>query len=262
MSSLKQNCACLGLYTEHMGKVQHIRRLNGLSLGTPEAPSSNLTEEQKANVKKCVAAYIKVADEVVLLAPRIIKYTVLFGLLTGSGVGYGVGKLVKTNNNPSGLKTALTVLGSNFVNTPIAVGLGATVAANSITTVGEIAELKDLETECDKLSVHVKNEITRIKNLPTDERNAALTELGLSEAEIKKVNGLLEQVVSELASAVKLALVVVLTRSSALAYHGYKRSGGLSALGFFLFGGAGGLGVALSQGFAKPISSVEQITKK
>ena len=242
-----------------MGKVQNIRRLNGMSLGQTPTP---LTDEQKANVKKCVAAYIKVADEVVLFVPRMLKYTSIIGIFTGAGVGYGIGKLVKTNTNPSGLKTSLTILGSDILNAPLAVGLGATAADKSITTVEEIAEIKELKTECDKLSSEVEAEKARIESLPDAERKAALTELGLTEAEIKKVDDLLGQVISETASALLLAGVITLTRSSALAYHGYKRSGGLSALGFFLFGGAGGLGVALSQGFAKPLSSVETFDKK
>jgi len=148
----------------------------------------------------------------------------------------------------------MTVIGGGIVTVPASAAIGASIAIKSTPT--DLWEAKELQGECEKFKTEIETEFKRLQKLPKEDRKKVLEELGLTEADIKTFEGVVENSAKDMISALTMLIAIALTVGVANAYHGYKRSGGLSALGFFLSGSTG-LGVALAQGYGKPISSVE-----
>lgn len=253
MSNLESCVKKVGLYVDHMGQVSKIKKLGT----TP--PASELTTEQKAKVDECIKGMLEAGEFAVSTLGSLIKHITLVDLVVAPTVGFGLGKVVNTNKNPSKLKTSLTVIGSSLVSAPISVAGGTALTVNN--TISDAKKLQELETTCKEVEALVEAELDRLSKLTAKERETALTELGLNSEQVKAYENAIQKAVDEAINAISLYLGIGLTVSAVSAYHGYKRSGGLGALGFFLAGKTG-LGVALAQGFAKPVHSVETITKK
>lgn len=226
----------LSLYADHLSFYAshfHGARLHGLE--------ADLKDPQ---VLACFRAIVEntpyYVDAVVSAAEDAAIYTPLWGVASGAVVA----SALDTNKDPSAEKTSIAVLlgwilqgGINSDYAPPLFGskhlftLADTCRLN-------LRQMYEIEREADTLS--------------EAQRDALAKTLNVTPAQLSTFFSDVKAATTEAISSLKLALATSLVISALGAYHGYQRSGGLSALGFALSGSAG-LGVALRQGFAKPL---------
>lgn len=160
------------------------------------------------------------------------------------GFGYGAGSLIDTNSDPSALKTAATAIGAQLTS-DIATGASAMLVFKH----SKLYELiKDINVKTEDVSKFRRE----FNSLTKDDRKAILAAIGVNDEEADKYFKVMTDALKSILQTAIIYAGVAVSLSVASGYHGYKRSGALSALGFFLLGGTG-VGLGLAQGFAKPI---------
>jgi hypothetical protein len=224
--SLQHKANMLGLYVEHFG---------------------GLLEDVKSDpqVAKCLGSIIASTPIYTDAVVRSARYGALSWAAWHTAAGSLAATAINTNKDPSAGKTILTtILGS-------IVGDFASSGDLTLALFGprDILALKD---ECLIHRRQMESLKFDISVLTSAQREELAKALNLTSAQLSKFIADLDTALADAESGLKVCAAVLLTIMTLSGYHGYKRSGGLSALGFFL-AGATGLGVAIKQGYAKPL---------
>lgn len=237
--SLQHDIESLALYKAHFGSVRQLR-LNG-----------TLLEDIKSSpeVRACAKCVIEQVDDILKATTRMSQITPLLFTASGIGGGYAAAKLINTNRNPSALKTSATVLAASFAQLAVTTGGGYALSPH--------LHIQEMQAACAAASTDAEAMAARINNLSPEEHTQLLNELGVTKAQLDQIISHTFAALAGLTAAIFWCVAVNFTSSIVGAVHGYKRSGGLGALGFFL-AGTPGLGVAMAQGFAEPLSNVEE----
>ena len=180
-----------------------------------------------------------------------------FGAL--SVTGYLGSHVVDTNDNPSNLKTLLTIFGSNIVGSGLAAGVTSVTSSYRPWKQGTDNFAKAL----DFILRTTDGEVTRF-NEKADEQKKAMRSMPGKKRELDRIdlfNSLnadgqkaLTAARNQIKTLIKIASGVMLVTAGANAYHGYKRNGDSLGYGLaWLFAGPTGLGVAVQQGFGKSV---------
>lgn len=162
--------------------------------------------------------------------------------ISGAAAGYAGGKVIDTNENPSDLKTWATLFVSSWVGNGVG-GLLSSLLVNQ--------EIKGLESD-KSLSAQIDETLNNLNELTAMRKKEGLSAYPPEfELAAKEVGSLLIKITATLAALRTLT-------GLAAAYHGFKRNG--DNLGYALawgttgfFSGSTSLGLALEQGYAKPL---------
>lgn len=200
--------------------------------------------EKNPKLEECLKKILKKPKEIMNLVERLLIVASAVSLVGSPLLGYGAGKLIDTNNNPSTLKTLCVGLGADIVSS------GATVGSTYMVFKQIDASL--LKQDCNIAAKEIRDLRAEISGMSKDETKKLLDHLGLTASEREEFLSVMESAIKNIKLTLLIYFTTGLAMRGAAGYHGYKRSGGLSALGFFLLGGSG-LGLALAQGFAQPI---------
>lgn len=235
--SIAHDIEKLSLYKAHMEAV------SGLQLG-------NILDDVKTDpkVKACVKATIEATGDSIEALRRAAKLTPWIYTASTMGAGYAGASVVNTNADPSALKTAATGLVS---------GLGGGLVANVGIGLLMPTALRDAEKACAAAKLRYASVRDEIKMLDDAQTAELLGLLGVTQAQLDVSFSEGLGALGSALGALLLLATLTLTTAIAGAVHGYKRSGGLSALGFFMLGPTG-LGMALKQGYGKPLSEVQK----
>ena len=198
--------------------TQLVSALNGLASHTTTRllGNSTPTEEQ---------ALIALAEESIALAEKV--YVV--AAISSFGAGFGAGKLVDTDENPSNFKTAATVIAANV--------------ASGVATAGAL-HLMDTPLSYADITESVVRGVSVVRTLASEVSSTPETESKLAEVR------------SAATRFIVIYRTVALGSMVANFYHGYRRHDGSIGMGLAwgFLGGTAGTGLALAQGYAKPIS--------
>ena len=173
-----------------------------------------------------------------LNAAKISNYT---AFLTGIPSGFAVSKMFDTNDNPSDLRTFMVMAGGAIAN------FGLQRLILSMTGA-------DLE-----VGIKARNEANEIVAALQTETSAALQKLyelnAISEAEQVAALASLNEDVAALRTAANVKYAIGVLTGLASGYHGYRRNGDSILYGLaWMIANNIGLGVALGQGYAKPLN--------
>ena len=170
--------------------------------------------------------------------------------------GYLGSHAVDTNDNPSNLKTLLTIFGSNIVGSGLAAGVTSVTSSyrpwkkqessfgNAINFILHSTD-EDLTTPVQALPEG--------RNLTPEEKDF-LQRRALFQSLNADGQNALTAARNQIKTLIKIASGVMLVTAGANAYHGYKRNGDSLGYGLaWLFAGPTGLGVAVQQGFGKSV---------
>jgi hypothetical protein len=235
--SLTHEIEKLSLYKAHM------EVMSGLQLGS-------ILDDAKADPKvaACVKAVVEAMTDTLESVQRVARLTPWISLTTSVLAGYAGASVIDTNKNPSALKTAVTGIVTGTAATAVSVGVMFQMLPSA-----ELLAAKDECTAAGRTVEDVRSDIAEL----TDAQQAELaTLLGVSKDELTVSLADAANLLAQAAGGLALAASLMFASSIAGAIHGYKRSGALGALGFFMLNSTG-LGMALKQGYGKPISEVQ-----
>ncbi|MHA1962006.1 MAG: hypothetical protein ACW99U_17505 [Candidatus Thorarchaeota archaeon] len=199
--------------------TQLVSALNGL---TSHATTRLLENPAPAEEQALVA----LAEESIALAERILTLATVYSF----GAGFGAGKIVDTDENPSNFKTAATLIGANIVQ--------------GVATAGTLRLMEDTPISYFEMTDAV---VSGVKMMET---------LASAAASTPETQSRLEEVKSAVTRFKAVYYTVSFGSLIANFYHGYRRHDGSIGMGLAwgLLGGTSGTGLALAQGYAKPIS--------
>lgn len=200
--------------------------------------------DKNEKLKNCVKGFLTSPKQIMDLAERLIMITGAVNTVGSVLSGYGAGKLIDTNNNPSALKTVGTSIGASVVSGVVTVG--------SAVAVIKFSDLSKLEKDCEGLEKEMEGLHFEIARLDKDDTFKLLDHLKITPEQKDNFIEVMSSAIKNIKRSITIYLVTNAALMGAAGYHGYKRSGMLSAVGFFLLGSTG-VGLGLAQGFAKPI---------
>lgn len=222
---LQHKAGMLGLYVEHFGSV--INDVNA-----------------DPQVAKCLGSIIASTPIYTDAVVRAARYGMLSWTAWNMATGALAGSAIDTNKDPSADKTILaailgSIVGSFIAKDDYALAFGP----RDIGALGKECtlyrgQMAYLQSDIAALTPAQHEELARALNLTSAQLSAFVTDLDAALAEAE--------------TGLKVGLAAVLTSMALSGYHGYKRSGVASAVGFTLMGPVG-LGLGIRQGFARPL---------
>ena len=192
--------------------------------------------------KKLSDSDIKALNDISLLSKAIVSavnaksYSLLGALLASTPAGFVAAKAIDTNENPSNFKTIGALLTGSIITGATMKLLNALIGQSQSEENANIL----IEALVDDAESGLKHLVTR--NLITQNTaNTMLADINKAQAANNKINN--------------VAGAVYGIESLFTAYHGYKRNNDSIGYGLAWWLTSGmGLGVALEQGYAKPLN--------
>ncbi len=227
---------------EYIGLPAQINQLiqSTNKLGNPELDSTELegtSDELLEFHLTTLAILAKARKQIYSISLQVMAV----GELSYTGAGYAGGKIIDTNENASDFKTWATLFGSAYVGDFISTAINKIVVNQ---------EIKGLESDA---PIHKQIKST-LGDLASAKKRLRISHSDLSVAakkDLDEVRDLLIKIASTLATVRTLSGI-------ASAYHGFKRNN--DSLGYAMAWGFAGLftatpiGLAVEQGFAKPLN--------
>ena len=187
----------------------------------------------------------------VLKASRALLYSVpaVFAATTAiaAGTGFAAGKIIDTDDNPSNLKTAATVYGSNIISAGISYVLTNALISPALVQISSNVDIPELRRALKAAKEGLPENSTGI----TDQ---VFVDAGVTREEFERVLKEAKTafvVASALAAATSLANLGI-TISNAI--HGYRRND--KSVGYalaWMCTGPGGFGLSRAQGWGQPV---------
>ena len=251
-----------------LGAIQKIKNdLNAMKTLGEIHTLKNQLGELPAGHQEMQTFFTSMGDEFVSLGEALLDVLKLYmpaDVLASLGSGYGLNHLINKDKTDSNLRTSLTVAGGAVAGTVVSGGTSYLYLQSKLDDLRDRGIIVEARMQDFEFTIPSYEEYKAIKDgLKTLESFVENMErynydFGIQDADQLRI---VDRAISALSSFFFVFNVTRYTRyciSAANAYHGYKRNGGGGAgVGFgllwFLFGGASGLGVALSQGYGKEI---------